>query len=318
MKKLIFMSIAFAMALSINAQENQGVTPKDSVDAAERAKGDTTRIRIGNRGVEIIENDGKTSVDIKKIEDENIQDEKQEENNNKYGDYDVSKKIEDKVEEKIADKFNDHKNKDFEPHWGGFGLGMNNFVNSSGSMSLTGADKFMDIVPEKSYNVQLNLWEMGLPLSNSVGFVTGLGFQWNNFRFDGDNSITKNDNGVIVELPAPEGVDYEKSILRATYLTAPLLLEFQRPVFGKKAYISFGVEGGLKLGSRTKIITNKSDKKQINKDDFNINTFTYSASARIGYRFLNLYANYSLVPLFEKDKGPELYPFTIGLTLVNF
>jgi hypothetical protein len=33
---------------------------------------------------------------------------------------------------------------------------------------------------------------------------------------------------------------------------------------------------------------------------------------------LNLFAEYSLTPLFNDDKGPELTPLTVGLTLIGF
>jgi hypothetical protein len=47
-------------------------------------------------------------------------------------------------------------------------------------------------------------------------------------------------------------------------------------------------------------------------------TFKYDATAKIGWGVLNLNASYSLNTLFKKEKGPELYPFTVSLTLVNF
>ena len=43
-----------------------------------------------------------------------------------------------------------------------------------------------------------------------------------------------------------------------------------------------------------------------------------SATVRGGVGWFNLFATYSLTPLFESGRGPELYPFTVGVTLLGF
>jgi hypothetical protein len=101
----------------------------------------------------------------------------------------------------------------------------------------------------------------------------------------------------------------------------PLLVEFNTNKNPKKAFhIALGAIGGYKLGSRTRQIMELkgNDIKFIKKDDYNINPFRVSAHASIGYHNFTLYANYALNPLFESGKGPELYPFTIGVKLVSF
>ena len=53
-------------------------------------------------------------------------------------------------------------------------------------------------------------------------------------------------------------------------------------------------------------------------DDFHMQPFKFDATVRIGWGFVNLYATYSINQMFKKDKGPEVYPWTIGITFVNF
>jgi hypothetical protein len=57
--------------------------------------GDTTRIRIGRKNIVIVDKDGKTTINT----------EKQDENNQKYGDFDQSDDIGDRINQKIEDKF---------------------------------------------------------------------------------------------------------------------------------------------------------------------------------------------------------------------
>ena len=126
-------------------------------------------------------------------------------------------------------------------------------------------------------------------------------------------------SGVIVPRYPPVGISYAKTKLNTTYLTVPLLLEFQ---FGpdKKGFISAGVIGDLKLCSNTKLryYVDGAKQRERSKDDFNLSPLRYHLTARVGYRFIKLFANYSMVSLFKNNAGPEVYPVTVGLTLISF
>ena len=42
------------------------------------------------------------------------------------------------------------------------------------------------------------------------------------------------------------------------------------------------------------------------------------ASLRVGWGWINLYANVSLFEMFTVGKGPKLYPFSVGIMLVSW
>ena len=99
------------------------------------------------------------------------------------------------------------------------------------------------------------------------------------------------------------------------------MAEFQIPVnhFDNRIYISAGVLGSVRLNSHTKIKYRDKQKEKVKTvDDFSMPLFRYSLMFRTGYRWFNVFATYDLVPLFKKDKGPELTPFTFGVTLLRF
>ena len=85
-------------------------------------------------------------------------------------------------------------------------------------------------------------------------------------------------------------------------------------------FIYSSVVGGVKLEKKKKMVYTVNGDKQKDKvkDDFNMSVLRYGFTARIGYRNLKLFANYYPTSLFEKGKGPELYPFSVGLTLLSF
>lgn len=258
---------------------------------------DTTKIRLGGKQINIIDGWHGTRIRIDKVQP-----------------WDTNQ-----------DEFFVEKEKDFRGHWAGFELGVNGFVDQDYSSYIDEMDDFMELDMAKSLAVNLNFLQYDISLQkerNTIGLVTGLGLEWNNYRFDKDVSLEKASSGVTEPLYFDTDWDIKKSKLTSLYLTVPLLLEFQIPVKYKsrRVHMSAGVVGGLRIGSHTKVKykSNGNSHKDKDHDDFNLKTFRYAAQARIGYRSLNFFASYGLTNLFEKNKGPELVPYTLGITLVSF
>jgi len=247
---------------------------------------DTIKVRIGEKNIEIIEHEDKTSVDIYDNEDEED---------------DISC---------VSDE-----DKKFRGHWAGVEIGLNNLLDNSGSLTRTPATSFMELNASRSLNVNLNFAQYSIGfIRNKFGLTTGLGLEFCNYFFSNDNSIGKS-NGSIVTVDTLGGL--EKSKLTTTYLRIPVLLEVQ--LFGNsrshRLYVSAGVIGGMKLGSHTKIVVDEGEKKSKHSDDFYLNPFRWGLTAHIGYKGVSLYGDYYLTSLFQNNKGPELYPFSAGLAL---
>jgi len=221
------------------------------------------------------------------------------------------------MEEKKSKHYKDHKKK-FNAHWAGLEVGLNNYLTPDNSLVLPPGEEFMDLNTGKSWNWNLNIADFGIGLgTNYVGIVSGLGFEFINYNFDGQNSIMKEGGtGNIVEYIPPYAGFITKSKMNITYLTAPLLLEFQIPVGrSNRIHMSAGVIGGVKLWSNTKMkYTEAGDKsKEKNKSDFNLSPLRWAVTARAGYGGVSVFANYYMTSLFKSGTGPELYPFSIGL-----
>jgi hypothetical protein len=106
-----------------------------------------------------------------------------------------------------------------------------------------------------------------------------------------------------------------------SFVNVPLLLEFNTSDKPHKSFhIAAGVIGGYKLTSRTKreYEIDGAAVKEIKKDDYNINPFRLDATVRVGYGDFTLFGTYSLTTLFERNKGPELYPFSVGIRIMPF
>lgn len=209
----------------------------------------------------------------------------------------------------------------FRGHWSGFEFGLNNLADRNANLAGTSEEtRWLDLNTGKSWEWNLNFIQYSMPFSKKIGMVTGMGFKGNDYHFDNQNNIMEDSvtGGVVPKYPPP-GISYSKSKLHTSYLTVPLLLEWQ---FGhdQKGFIAAGVIGDLKLWSstKTKYHENGSKQREKIKDDFSLSPLRYHVTLRAGYRFIKLYANLSMVSLFKTNMGPEVYPFTVGLTLINF
>lgn len=206
-----------------------------------------------------------------------------------------------------------------EGHWAGFGINTNGFLNADGKIAIGDAAGFLELDHARSIGFNFNLVEKRFPIYREyVGLTTGLGIQWNRYAL-------KNNVDVMVSADSTYGVenttvDFKKNVLRSTYLQIPLLLEITTNKDNDKAWhISAGVVGGIRIGSSLK--TKWEDAGKTNKDkvisNYNFNPFDAHATAIIGYGDINLYVNYGLTQVFEKDKGPNFSPVSAGI-LFNF
>lgn len=191
----------------------------------------------------------------------------------------------------------------------------------------------MELDLNKSWTVSINFLELYIPIKNHhFGLVTGLGTEWNNYElkhnvrltpqggeyvFDDVNEYNQYYTWGVVDT----NFNLTKNRFKTWFVNAPLLLEINPGKTRKKTFhLSAGAIFGLNLQTKMKYKFNDNgdDKKVKDKDNFNTNPFRVSLTARAGIGWFNVFATYSLTPLFESGNGPELYPFSVGVTLVGF
>jgi len=211
-----------------------------------------------------------------------------------------------------------HNNK-FHTCWSGFGLGINGYLNANKGTKVPAG---FDLDYSKSINVTLNFLEQKIPLwKRHINIVTGMGFDFSNYRFSNNYKLQKDSTHVSAVYDST--VKFNKNKLMVAYLNVPLLLQFDTDPIGKRnrtIHLSAGLVGSLRIGSHTKQeyeIGGTTYKPKIH-DNFDLNAFNYSAMVRIGYGKIDLYASYALNSLFKNNEGPQLYPFTVGINLLSF
>lgn len=244
-------------------------------------KPDTTRISWGNKKIIIIDEEEDDSIDSSEFK------------------------------HKRAQRWN---------HFAGLDLGVNGLLTEGNSVDLGQEEQFMDLNYRKSISFAINFMEFYIPVAKEkLGFSTGMGIEFNKYTLDRDVTIASTEDTTIGVVDVTK--DINKNLLKTTMVNVPLFLETN---IGKDAAHSFHLAvGGMvsyRLGSKTKqkFEQDGKDHKAKDRTDFNMNDFRFNAVARVGYGDFTLFASYSLTPMFDKDDGPELYPFTVGISLVSF
>ncbi len=214
-------------------------------------------------------------------------------------------------------KQKEHKPKKDEPRdfWSGIDFGFNGYLNKDmGTAMPTGFERFETDLGKSTY-FGFNLYELGIPLyRNNVVLVTGLGIDYNNYRFKADyNPFSQPDS-----TGAYATKDYITNRLKTFYATMPLMLGFDFSKPDKKGlHLALGVVGGVRFASYTKekFTTDNTKVKTNTKSDYDLNPFRLNAQARLGYGNFTVFASYAMTEMFQNSATrPELYPYTIGIS----
>lgn len=232
-------------------------------------------------------------------------------------------------------------------YWSGIDVGANALLGPDGSGDFPREYDFLQLDQGRSRFVSINFMEQKIEFgSHHVGLLTGLGWEFTNYRFR-DNSVIRFEGDTITAFPAGSP-QFIKSKLRQSGFRVPLMLEFNTKrakmpteaevlaaardtVGGKKPrsfdfdhkknfHIAVGVVGTWYYDSmyKQKYRVDGRIEKDIDKGDHRLLPYRLAASARIGYGSLNLFAEYALTPLFQDKVMPEITPLNVGLTIIGF
>ncbi|MPM07330.1 hypothetical protein SDC9_53636 [bioreactor metagenome] len=219
---------------------------------------------------------------------------------------------------------NDDNDKDFgnefNGHWAGVDLMMNSFVSKYGDINTAPGYDFMETDFSKSIGVQVNFMEFNIPFVETekigLGLTTGLGWSFLNYRLN-DNVRLIKDSAVLMAYSDTISTTL-KSKLTTSYLVMPLMLEFNTSSENRDNgfHVGVGAFGGVRVGSHTKVVVDdRGDKDKFKTNgNYHLNPFKYGLMVRMGWGSVNLFANYALSEMFDKNEGPAVYPVEFGLS----
>jgi len=153
---------------------------------------------------------------------------------------------------------------------------------------------------------------------SNFSFAIGIGINihnmyWN-YRFKGSN-----DSLQFVKIE--DTLSYKRSKLTLPYLEIPI--EFRLKTKSKVSAavgfkVGYMVYGHSKWVGEDYLFKTNNTLKASFKDIKNIEKFAYGPTLRIGYKWFNVNAYYSLSSIFQKDTGIDMYPISVGFVLMPF
>ncbi len=202
-------------------------------------------------------------------------------------------------------------------HWAGVRIGVNGFLSNEG-LPLPASHRFLELDYGKSVCVDVNLLEKDFRLyKQHIELVTGLGMHFANYTFKNKYTTLLNTDPLSASVDSTILLDKNK--LRATYLTAPLMLGFSTHKDESKAFrFAAGGQVSWRIASKLKQQYNfggQTFKPRI-KSDYDLNPLLFHAIASMGYGPINLVATYGLNTLFESNKTVALNPFDVGVQIM--
>jgi hypothetical protein len=260
-----------------------------SVDSGRKT--DTTEIKVGKTRIVVI---GEPKIEKIYMEKDSTSD--------FFGDFDGDKKGD---REKKSD--------------GGleFSIGYNGFLEN-GSTSLSAGNRGLDLVNGKSVNVNLTYNHYFNIYKENIRISMGLGLDWNNYRLSGDSSLIANAPKLTFfqDSANNQAINFSKNKLLARYVTLPVMLHFKtnENKKGNSLGASAGVEFGYLINGRLKQVSDAKGKQKVN-DTFNFNELRYGLVGRVSYGSMGIYGKYYPQSAFNKNEGPDLNTFVLGVTI---
>ena len=251
---------------------------------------DTTRFKLGNTEFIIIDQDTMKVTDIEKNEDDDDKD----------------------------DKMSWEERGDL-AHWTGFDVGVNLLMNNNFENKFE--ESHLDLDPAKSFYYGFNLFEYFIKFGTPhVGLTTGLGFSHTRFGLkDPYLRLTSNNDSTFAYADSSLLNGFKTNQLRISHFNIPVLFTFNTSKNKKKNFhVSLGVIGGVRIASKMKYKyeVTEGNTDQSTQGRYNINPFHATATVRIGFRKIGIFANYNLLPLFEENKSRVAMPLTFGASIM--
>lgn len=190
-----------------------------------------------------------------------------------------------------------------------------------------GLDIFTDMWQDVPEGIEPRTINQGANIFGSYNFIIGesnfsfspgLGLGMHNLYSDSWLQVSA--DTTFFE-PIPESISFKKSKFTGTYIDIPFELRFKNK---SEFRVAVGFKFGFLLRGHTKYkgddyIAGTTEDVVIKKKKIKfLEKNRYGFTGRIGYKWLNLWGYYQLSTLFEKDRGPQMFPISIGITVIPF
>lgn len=156
-----------------------------------------------------------------------------------------------------------------------------------------------------------------LPVKKNSPFSFGIGVGVSSHNLFSNANFHIGPNYVTMMKVIPKKIDYKTNKICFTNINIPLEFRY----FHSSGFkISAGVRVGLMAEVHTKYDGRNIDgadisEKYKNKKIPNTTKVPVEFTFRTGWKYFGVNASYMVTKLFDTDKGPQMYPFNVGISI---
>ncbi len=191
-----------------------------------------------------------------------------------------------------------------------------------------GIDVFTDIWQDLPKTIEPATINQGVDIFGSYNYIIndgnfslspGIGLSYHNLN---NKSLTMTVDDSTIFYPVPDSINFRRTKFTLGYFDIPIELRYKSE---NDVRFAIGIKFGFLMTAFTKYkgddyLPNDNNKLVIYKKARipNVSKFRYGISMRLGYKWLNLWGYYQLSSVFDKGRGPEMYPISIGISLMPY
>ena len=209
------------------------------------------------------------------------------------------------------------KHNSYEAHTSGLYVGFSNLsgnflsFNENGQMPL-------DFSQSWEFGISLLTTSYNIRRNPHWGINAGISWGYRSFNLDGNYALIKTDGATIPSI-GPDDPDaqpyYTQSRLRHFFFRVPIVAEWQQKLRGgDRFFINFGPEFEIRHSVKSFAHVEGGKKQTLSKGLYT-RPVGVNLLVQMGYGDVGLYLRYSTYGFFQKDKGPEVMPYSFGLAV---
>ena len=158
-----------------------------------------------------------------------------------------------------------------------------------------------------------------IPVKKNAPFSFGLGIGVTNFNIYSNGNWHIGSEYTTVVTPLPD-VKYTKNKITFTNLNIPLEFRYRHRC-------GFKIGAGVRIGTTADVHTKYFGRAIDGRDtkvmikDYNIPNRTkipVEVTFRTGWKFVSIYGSYMVTKMFDSDKGPQINPVSVGISLCPY
>ena len=159
------------------------------------------------------------------------------------------------------------------------------------------------------------------PLGESTKHTVSIGAGMTHHNYYSFNRILNpySTDTLVISDSYREDESFKRAKVNANYVDIPLELRFR---IKDQVKIGVGFKLGILVMAKAKYVGPNEDGYIVHHKDMyikNLESYTYSATLRVGWRWVSAFAAYQLNPVFEVGhEAPVIHPLSVGLSFSPF